>query len=340
MTIGRDDMAIGATKDSAGDNRAKRARRLVVFADPCQAAPAVLLPALLETVVQRTDVELAALLLSRPPRVWLQRRIALANRVAQGTLGTGRLDAAARILAGDVLRSTRQYGLPIVVLPGGNPNHRSVLALMRDRSPAQFGVNLYCMRRFEPALLDCFDQCVNYHNGRLPQQRGLRASNWSLYQGEPQSGFTFHRMDTAFDDGAVMLEGEVPVLDRDTPGDLEVRKASAAAARLPLLLDAMLRGDTGQPQDGAASYRSAADYEHIRRVPDPSSLTADEWLRRLKGFVRIETHLDGGWVAVTGLIVGPARRGLGFLTADRQWMRITSIDFLPTWMQRLNGRKN
>ncbi len=325
---------------SAADGRAGGPRRLVVFADPCQAAPAVLLPALVSAVDCRTDIVFAGLLLSRPPLRWLERSANHAERSLQRLLGTGRFDAAARTLAGDVLASVRQRRLPIVVVPNGDPNDESVVALVRDSFAAQIGLNLYCMRRFKPTLIECLDQCVNYHNGRLPQMRGIRASNWSIYAGESQSGFTFHRMDAQWDSGAILLEDEVPVHERDTAGDLEVRKATSAAARLPLLLDAMLRGDAGRPQMGSPSYHSAAKLNDIRRVPDPSLLTAAEWQRRIRAFARIEARLERGWVGLTGLSAAPAGSGLGFYTTDRQWLRVMSIDFRPTWMARFGGHWN
>lgn len=316
-----------------------REHRLVVFADPGQAAPAVLLPAVVEAAAAWPGLSIAAIFLTRPPAGWIDRKLTHLRRRSQRLLGSGRVDMAAVVLAGDALAGVTASGLPIRVLADGDPNAPSVIAALRQEFTATLALNLYCMRRFEPPLLSCFSRVVNYHNGRLPQQRGLRASNWSLYLGEPRSGFAFHVMEPAFDSGAILLDGEVDVLGDDAPADLEVRKARAAAARLPELLRSMADGDAGCAQSGSASYRSAGDWRRLCRVADPESLTTDDWQRRLRAFLRVETKLPEGPVGITGVAVEDRPRGRGFRSADGQWLRVTSIEFWPPWLQRLRGAR-
>lgn len=312
-------------------------RRLVVFADPQQAAPAVLLPALLDTVARTASIEVTAILLSRPPRSFWQRRSEVGRRRLQQWIGSGRFDAAAAELGRDVLCPARRRAAPIIVMPDGDPNHPSVLDDLRERLRPDLALNLYCMRRFGPALLGSLGQAVNYHNASLPQLRGLRASNWSLYLGQTRSGFTFHRMSAQLDGGRVLLSGDVAVAPDDNAGELEVRKARAAADCLPELLKAMLDDDGGREQVGEASYFSGADWRGLTRVARPELLTADEWQRRMRAFSKVETRLADGWVGVTGVAIEPRPRGRGFPSADGRWLRITSIDYWPARFGRAHA---
>lgn len=309
-------------------------RRLVVFADPQQAAPAVLLPALLDTLAQFPSIEIAAILLARPARDFWQRWREVGRRRLQQWIGSGRFDAAAAVLGRDLLASARRRAMPIAVIPDGDPNHPSVIDVLRQRLRPDLTLNLYCMRRFGPSLLASLGQAVNYHNGALPRLRGLRASNWSLYLGDERSGFAFHRMTADFDAGRVLLRGDVAVDRNDNAADLEVRKAHAAADRLPELLEAMLDDDGGQEPTGEASYFSGADWRRLTQVAQPELLTAAEWQRRLRACSNVEARLDEGWFGVTGVAVEPRRRGRGFPSADGQWLRITSIDYWPAAFAR------
>jgi len=75
--------------------------------------------------------------------------------------------------------------------------------------------------RFQLPLLAALGRTINYHNGVLPGMRGVRASNWSIYLGHSHSGYAFHEMSEALDDGRILIEGrhvQVTGIRRTRPG--------------------------------------------------------------------------------------------------------------------------
>lgn len=310
--------------------------RLVVFASPRDVAARVLLPALLEAVARQTELSCVGILVpdAEPAAMsawghWWER----GRRRVQMVLGSGRPEAASRVPALDLARLARRHGTPVWRMPGGDPNGAAVLDQLDRQLRPHLAVSIYCLARFRQALLDRFGMVVNYHNGRLPEYRGLRASNWSLYMAEPTSGYAFHRMDAGLDTGNVLIAGDVAA-DHLTPADLELRKARAAARRLPELLTAMSRGEAGRPQARVGCCHDRTAYALATQVDDPSALSRAEWGRRLRGFLRIQTCIDGRWWPVTGLVPAPGPGRLVFRTADGHWLRVSGLGHWPAWLWR------
>jgi hypothetical protein len=306
--------------------------RLAVFTDPRDLAARILLPGLLEALAGRTDIRCVALLATVAPGGW-RSRLGMwqdrATRCMQVALGSGRWERGLDVPPLDLPRLAVRYGIPLMPLPAGDPNHETVRAYLAHDREANLALNLYCRRLFRQELLDGFDMAVNYHNGRLPAFRGLRASNWSLYLGHAHSGYAFHRMDAGLDKGPILHMGEVAVEGSDTAGDLETRKALEARRHLPDVLDALVRRAPGFTQTGIACNHDRMALELATHVENPSSLNREEWLRRLHAFLRIRTLLEGKWHAVTGLAPGRRPGCLTFLSADGHWLSVTGIDFWP-----------
>lgn len=310
-------------------------KRLVVFADIGQIAPAVLLPALADVVALRRDVRLVAVYLVRPVAGMLRLFATRGARRMQVLLGSGRWERALDAVAADPVAAIAGRGIPVRWLPSGDPNAPSVLASLREEFVGSCGLNLYCMHRFRLPLLAALGRTINYHNGALPGMRGVRASNWSIYLGHSHSGYAFHEMSEALDDGRILIEGEVELVRGESPADLELRKALEAVARLPALVDAIASDAVGREQTGVVGYFSRADWLRICRVDEPGSLDEGEWFRRIEAFLKVETVIEGRHVQVTG--IRRARPGTrpGFMTSDGQWLQVTAIAFWPAWASRL-----
>lgn len=310
--------------------------RIVIFADLRQLAPRILLPALLEAAGGHGGVRVEAVYaLTDDTGYWSRQRTRWARRL-QSILGTGHPLPVAALR--NPLRAGRGDRVPCRALPDGDANHPGVTGHLRPASQRRLGVNLYCTQRFGEPLLDCFEGMVNYHNGRLPAMRGLRASNWSIYRGERRSGYAFHWMDTGFDTGNIVAQDSVPVGTDDTPLTLELRKAQSARSQLPDLLAAMVRRDPGTPQTGAGRNFSRAHWEETVQVEDPGSLPAVEWQKRLRAFLRVWTRVDGQWLGVTAVTQCTRPMGPGFRTADGSWLRVTAVDFWPVRLAAVGRR--
>lgn len=310
---------------------------LVIFTDPAQAAARILAPAALACAA--LTPELSGVTLALPPAApagmtrlrWHGARL---RRRLQSALGCGRWDDALDVAPADLVGQARRLGTKTLVLPGGDPNHPEVLRYLSGLPQPVLGLNLYCIRPFQAALLARLAAAANYHNGALPRYRGLRASNWSLYMGDSDSGFCFHRMTGEIDAGAILSEGRVPLSPSCTAADLEVAKASTARTALPGVIAALQESAAGRPQAGVACLHTRSAHELATHVAEPSRLGSDEWERRLRAFLRIHTRLDGRWWPVTALAPGKPGDRLSFVTSDGRRLTVAALDFWPAALVR------
>jgi methionyl-tRNA formyltransferase len=229
-------------------------------------------------------------------------------------------------------------GLPIFMPPANDYNDPAFIDRLAREVRPTVGFSCYCLQRWKPALIDLFDQAVNYHNGLLPSHRGLCATPRSVYAGEPESGFSYHRMTPGLDEGPILVEGCVPVWPGVRSDRIEWDKVDAATRCLPRLLDLLSRRSPGRPQEGEADYFSKRDARAIQRIDEPQRLTSGELQRRMFAWRRLELRFEHRVFPVTRL--EPARIGepLAFCAADGAVLRPTRFEHLPRSLWELRRR--
>lgn len=99
----------------------------------------------------------------------------------------------------------------------------AIVDMLRERQ-----VGLVClagfMRLVGPRLLDAYPQAiVNIHPSLLPSFRGLDAQRQAIDHGVRVTGATVHLVTADLDDGPIVLQAAVPVLDTDTVETLAAR---------------------------------------------------------------------------------------------------------------------
>lgn len=91
---------------------------------------------------------------------------------------------------------------------------------------------------------------ANHHPAMLPRRRGPIPFAWAFRDGDTEFGSTWHRMDAQLDTGNILAQTSVPLLDTDTTiTDFAPRVADAALGSLPIVLEKLVAGDPGEPQD-------------------------------------------------------------------------------------------
>lgn len=98
--------------------------------------------------------------------------------------------------------------------------------------------------------------CINVHGSILPKYRGAAPIQWSLYNGEPETGITTMLMDAGMDTGAMLLKEYTPIDLLETADDVAQRLAHLGA---DLLVNTLIRLEKQDlqpvPQDnGQATY--------------------------------------------------------------------------------------
>ncbi len=125
---------------------------------------------------------------------------------------------------------------------------------------------------FRAPLLDACRRPINFHDGLLPNYRGVAATGWSIYHGESESGFTFHRMVERVDRGPIVVQGLVQVAADEDCAQVEFAKTQQARHQLDDLFDRLAAGDGEIEQSDAGSSFSRAELRAIRTVEQPQAL--------------------------------------------------------------------
>ena len=150
--------------------------------------------------------------------------------------------------AGGLMRA-RDMGLPTVAV-----DHR---AFGRDRAGfeaalaealAPFGADILCLAGFMRVLTAGFvepwqGRMLNIHPSLLPKYRGLDTHARALAAGDAEAGCTVHEVTPALDDGPILGQARVPVLEGDTPETLAARVLEMEHRLYPAVLRRFAAGD-------------------------------------------------------------------------------------------------
>ena len=223
----------------------------------------------------------------------------------------------------------RDNGLPVVTPIGRDLNAPSFHDELRRRWRPDAALSLGCLQVFRSELLGLFSTAINFHNGLLPDYRGLNATPWSLYNREPDTGYSFHHMTAGIDEGPVVADGAMAVTDGANPRAVDLAKCLAAAGDARRLLDAIAARAPGRTHMGG-NYYSRRDRKRICRIVEPRRLTSAEIQHRLACFGLLEIRLRDRWWEVTQL----SERGTpSFATADGV-LGVRRAMFLPPPLYR------
>ena len=105
--------------------------------------------------------------------------------------------------------------------------------------------------------------CVNIHGSLLPQYRGAAPIQWSILNGEKETGVTTMLMAAGIDTGDILLQEKTAIGAEETAGELFDRLAQLGASLLLKTLAALQNG-TVQPvlqEEARASYVSVLTKE-------------------------------------------------------------------------------
>ena len=148
-------------------------------------------------------------------------------------IGSGRLDATIAVVISNRpdaagLARAKAAGVEAIYVNSREYSDRdafdgAIVDILRERQ-----VGLVClagfMRLVGPRLLDAYPQAIlNIHPSLLPSFRGLDAQRQAIDHGVRVTGATVHLVTADLDDGPIVLQAAVPVLDTDTVETLAAR---------------------------------------------------------------------------------------------------------------------
>lgn len=125
---------------------------------------------------------------------------------------------------------------------------------------------------------------VNVHPSLLPKYRGPNPYLQTIWHGESKSGVTFHLMTEKFDEGPILAQSEVEILEGDTGKELKNKTVFQARLMCAELIEKLKEGFViPVPQDN----NNASYYPNI--IPEDMTLnfqkeTSVELLRHIRAF--------------------------------------------------------
>jgi methionyl-tRNA formyltransferase len=80
---------------------------------------------------------------------------------------------------------------------------------------------------------------INLHPSLLPKYRGAAPINWTIINGEKETGITIIKISRQIDSGGILAQTRVPVLENETAGSLHDRLAEIGADLLIKTINSM-----------------------------------------------------------------------------------------------------
>jgi len=229
----------------------------------------------------------------------------------------------------------RKYGITLLRPTAQDINHPEFVTMLQEDFQADWAFSGYCAQILGPELLSIFSSSFNYHNGFLPEYRGLRATAWSMYRREKETGLTFHYMTEKIDDGRILLQRSLPITAGSTYRELEINKALLARSLLNQVLNKLASGETGTEPEGQGFYFSGKAWKELTTIEDPREVTAAELLHLMECFEILNIRIGDRYYPITTAVEQTSSTGIGFYTKEGIFMKPTRFLYLPYPLFRL-----
>jgi methionyl-tRNA formyltransferase len=279
--------------------------KLIIFTDfSTLLVPSLLIEATLKALSDMDDIEISGICIRNNQkyyRLLFRSSKALIKTKIKYCFDKNQSRKVARLLPINIEKLARRFRFKIITLKDQNINHFELIKKLKNEIKPTLALSFYCLQKFSPTLLECFDYAVNYHNGLLPRYRGLMATCWSVYHQEEATSYSFHLMNEKIDQGNILIDGLVPIRQGARIDELEYEKVIKAVEDIPHLLKLIIRREPGRPQSPEGNYYSKKDFQRIRSIHDPTKHSSDELLKRLHAFGPLILNINGTWYDVTKL---------------------------------------
>ena len=126
------------------------------------------------------------------------------------------------------IQYAKKAGIPVIVIDHNNYTERTYFDNQISAELKAAGVTLVCLAGFMRLLSSSFvaafpGAILNVHPSLLPSFPGLNAQRQALDYGAKLSGATVHIVTATLDNGPIVLQASVPVVEGDTVESLSNR---------------------------------------------------------------------------------------------------------------------
>ncbi|SDZ97486.1 methionyl-tRNA formyltransferase/UDP-4-amino-4-deoxy-L-arabinose formyltransferase / UDP-glucuronic acid dehydrogenase (UDP-4-keto-hexauronic acid decarboxylating) [Pedobacter hartonius] len=198
--------------------------------------------------------------------------------------------------------------------------------------------------RIPSSLFSCVSYgFYNIHYSLLPAYKGPAPLFWQLKKGDKESGITIHQMDDQFDQGPVVRQLAVPILQGENEGLLGLRLSHLSVALLKELIETDFRPAGEEHKEQHPSYfsrpdaqdiaiswqhQTAAEIENLVNACNPYTKGAVTWFRQQPIRILEVNPADAADIPETtpGTIIhADPQHGIFVLCADRNILRINIL---------------
>jgi len=306
--------------------------KMIFFGDSNSTISSLLLEKALELMLSREDFHLAAVCdasSSAPRSALLRTTEQLLSYYLRRWFNATSRRSGELLLLPRLEQLCHNYRIPLLHPPENDINHPEFVTMLQNDFAPDWGFSCYCTQIFGSHLLGVFDSAINYHNGLLPKYRGLRATAWSMYNREEETGFTFHYMTERIDDGGVLLHSSIPVTPGSSFRELEVNKALLARSSLDQVLDKLSSHEEGVKPRGKDNYFSRKAWKELITIDDPGEIAARELVHRLRCFEILRIRIEDQYYPVTDVVELSAMKRFAFRTQEGIIMAPKRFLYLP-----------
>lgn len=162
----------------------------------------------------------------------------------------------------------------------GRTDDPDVIRLVRQWSPDVL-FSLYYRDRISDDILSIPSKgAVNLHPSLLPQYKGAFSAPWVIFNGEKQTGITYHYMTSEIDAGDIILQKKIDISENETAYSLYYRLIDEGVENFSEVYTMIRQGRvSAQKQQGESSY-------YRRGVPYGGFIDRDWPEDKIKRFIR------------------------------------------------------
>ena len=157
-----------------------------------------------------------------------------------------------------------QYRVPYQKI--GNPNAPSHLGEIASHSPEML-ISVACPFILKRPMLELSSKAaLNIHHAPLPRYKGMMPTFWQMYHGERSVGITIHTMVDKLDEGSILHQESVPVIQGESMHNLIRRSKRDGGKAMLKVLRKITQGDmpAAVEPSGETSYFTFPNATEIR----------------------------------------------------------------------------
>lgn len=153
--------------------------------------------------------------------------VSLVKDMQEGRYATPALVLSNKVLAKGLVKA-KELGVPTAAVPHDMYDSRETFEDALHQALTKAKIDRICLAGFMRVLTAGFidkweGKMLNIHPSLLPKYKGLNTHQRAIDAGDAEAGCSVHIVTSELDDGPILGQARVPILEGDTADDLSAR---------------------------------------------------------------------------------------------------------------------